>query len=97
MNISFFQRRRVTYTIALLFLVAATIEIWTVNRLSTYGEKISKIEQSKNDLVLENQILQNEIAKRSSLSEVEKYATTLGFEKISQVKFLQDEGLALNH
>jgi len=80
----------------LVFLTAAIIEIWTVNRLSTYGQKISNIEQSKTELTLENQILQDEIAQKSSLSEVEKYATTLGFDSDPKIQYLQNQGLALN-
>lgn len=91
------DRRKVVYIAACIFLFVAIIEIWAVNRLSTFGEKLSLIEQQKQELTLENQTLENEIAKRSSLSEVQKYATAFGFEDKSKVSYLPNEGLALNH
>lgn len=89
------DRRKLICFITALFLIVSIIEIWAVNRLSTYGEKISKIERQKQELTLENQTLENEIAKRASLSEVEKYATAFGFESTTKIGYLPSEGLAL--
>src|SRR5579871_5410004 len=91
------ERRKIILLTIIIFLVVALIEIWAVNRLSTYGEKLSAIEQQKQELTLENQTLQDEIATRSSLSEVQKYATAFGFSDKTTVSYLPGEGLALGH
>ena len=91
-----FDRRKIVLFVIVIFLFVAIIEIWAVNRLSTYGEKLSMIEQQKQELTLENQTLGDEIATRSSLAEIEKYATAFGFVDTTKVSYLPNEGLALN-
>ena len=91
-----FFRRKLLIFVAILVVLAVILEIWVVNRLSTYGEKISKLEETKSMLTLENKILENEIAKNSSLSNMEKYTKNSGFEKIKDIQYLKPSDIALN-
>lgn len=90
-------RKKILIFLGLILLIVAVLEIWSVNRLATFGEQINKLERSKAALKLENKLLENEIAKYSSLSEAQKYAPHLGFENTKKVEYLTDFGLALNH
>lgn len=90
-------RKKILMFFGLILLIVAVLEIWSVNRLATYGEQINRLERSKAALKLENKLLEYEIAKNSSLSESEKYAPYLGFDTTHQVEYLNDFGLALNH
>ncbi len=90
-------RKRIIIFIILLLIPLIILEIWAANRLSNYGSKISKIEESKAQLVLENEILENEIAQKSSLKEIENQAQNLGFENKQTVVYLKPQDLALNH
>lgn len=92
-----FSKKRVISLLVVLLVVVVIVEIWSANRLATYGEQINKIEQAKANLELENQILSNEVSKASSLAKLGDYATSLGFESISHIQYLQPENLALNH
>lgn len=81
-------RKKFVITLFGLLIPFVVAEIWSFNRLSTLGEQINKLEKTKQALILENQILENEISKYSSLKEVSKKATLFGFEKPASIEFL---------
>ncbi len=68
-----------------------------MNRLATYGDRINNLEQAKASLRMENQILENKIADKSSLNKVAKTSTHLGFQKVKNVEYLDSSNLALNY
>ncbi len=96
-NPSLLFSRRMMINLSLVILFGIILEIWAVNRLASFGTQYFKINNSKNELILENQLLKNQIARQSSLSVTADFATSLGFEKISKVSYLQQPDLALNH
>lgn len=71
------------------FLITFSLEIWIVNRLSTYGDKIQELKVAQARLELENQIISNSIAKDSSMVTLEKRATELGFSSINQIEYIK--------
>ena len=81
----------------LIILPLVLLEIWSVNRLATLGTEINKLENTSSALKLENQVLENGIAKRSSLQQVEAESIKLGFQKVRNTVSLEPIGLALNH
>lgn len=86
--------KTIKLTIGGLFLFLV-LEVWLVNRLSTYGEKIQQIKLAEVSLSLENQNLENEIAQNSALAIMELRAKNLGFENIKNLQYLKTSGLAL--
>ena len=88
-------KKRMLLIIFILIIPAVVLEIWSVNRLATLGPKINTLEQAKAKLTLENQVLENEIAQKSSLSEVEDQSKQLGFQRIKSVIYLGPDNLAL--
>jgi hypothetical protein len=87
-------RRQIIVIVGISVLLVALSEIWSINRLAILGLQISKMEQSKMSLQLENQILQTQIADKSSLRNVENIATKLGFEGIKKLSYVKDLNLA---
>lgn len=81
--------KKTIVTIILVIIAVVVLEIWSVNRLASFGHQISKLEQTKLDLILENQVLENQIAKESSLQEAETKANYLGFSKVKNVEYIQ--------
>lgn len=71
------------------FLITFSLEIWIVNRLSTYGDKIQELKVAESKLELENQIIANSVAKDSSMIALEKKANELGFSSINQVEYIK--------
>lgn len=72
-----------------IFLITLFAEIWLVNCLSIYGDKIYQLKQSQASLELENQVLSNSIAISSSMTVLEKKATQLGFSNINSIEYIK--------
>lgn len=70
------------------------IEVWAVNRLSSYGDKLNQIKSAQSKLELENQLLANEIALKNSLSFIEERSTLLGFLPVKNVEYLKSPVVA---
>ncbi|KKR81428.1 MAG: hypothetical protein UU73_C0001G0092 [Candidatus Daviesbacteria bacterium GW2011_GWA1_41_61] len=79
---------------AVILLAVLFLEIWAVNRLSTYGDKIQDIKSAKMALDLENQVLENQIAQQSSLASIETKAVSLGFTAVKSWQYLKPLNLA---
>ena len=92
---SYFKRKLVI-GIVLLVIFVVTLEIWVANRLSTFGEKINSLESTKYSLELENDYLRNQVAQKKSLLLNQKKSMNLGFNKIKNVEYIKDSGIALN-
>lgn len=72
-----------------LFLVFLVIlEIWANNTLITYGEKFEKISVLQTTLQLENQVLENRIAKESALNNIATVSSTLGLASPKSIQYL---------
>jgi hypothetical protein len=64
------------------------LEIWLVNRLATYGEQLSKLDRLKVGLLLDNEILENQIAEKSSFNKIISQAKLLNFGKIKNLEYI---------
>lgn len=97
MILQLYHRKRILISLVIALLTLIILEIWSVNRLATFGADLSKIEQARQDLTIENQILEDQIAKASSLQEVSKDAQVIGFGNFSNFSYLNLPSLALKH
>lgn len=93
-GISLNLSRKVLIVFSFILLLFMILEIWASNRLSTFGEKISQLNAAQENLSLENQLLQDQIAAQSSLNRVSKYSPYLGLQDIKSVKYIEPVGLA---
>lgn len=73
-------------TICMIFLIL--VEIWMNNRQVVYGGKFEEMSRLQQSLKLENQILENEIAKEASLINIASKSASLGFSKPKKVSYL---------
>ena len=87
-------KRKIYIVSAVIILMAIIVEIWTVNRLSTFGQELNKLDQQKAALQLNNQVLQNEIAQDSSLQEISNESKNLGLQPIAHIQYLKPSNLA---
>ncbi len=88
-------RKKIIFSLLLVIISLTLVEIWVVNRLSTYGEQISKFESSQALLKTENQLIKNRIAQAASLKETEEKAKLAGFDKAQDIQFIKTFDLAL--
>lgn len=78
-----------------IFLAAAgltiliIVQIWASNTAVIYGEKFDAVSALQQSLYMENQILENEIAKRASLSNIASKSAMLGFFKLVDVQYIR--------
>lgn len=90
-------RKKISKVIKLgvvLLLAIFFLEIWVVNRLSTYGYKIAELKNLQGELELENQILENEISQNSSLTTIEQKAVEFGFKYVTLVDYYRPPNIA---
>lgn len=89
-------KKQIFFLFGIIIIMVTILEIWAVNRLATFGDQISKTNEAKNALKLENQLLENQIAQQSSLLQAANTAQALGFENIKNIQYINSKNLALN-
>mgnify|MGYP001561744553 FL=1 len=71
------------------FFVLMLVEIWAGNNVIAYGEKFEKLSTLQKTLNLENQILENEIAKKESLNNIASKSAELGFSDPESIQYIR--------
>jgi len=71
-----------------VLVVLALLQIWANNILVSYGEKFDGIGRLGQSLQLENQILENKVAKFSSLDSIATASSALGLMPTKDVQYL---------
>lgn len=71
-----------------LLLSLAIVEIWASNTLVTYGGKLESLSVLSKGLEMENKILENDIAKSSSLAGIASKSAQLGFSKVESIQYI---------
>lgn len=87
-NKSKLPKNYIVITIASLFTLIL-IQIWTSNAVIVYGERYEKLQALEKNLRMENQILENEIAKDSSLNVVASKSAELGFYNNQSIQYIR--------
>lgn len=75
--------------VSLFLLILVLVEIWVNNTTTAYGVEFEKMAVLERVLNMENQILENEIAKGASLSSISSKSAELGFSKPSSVQYIR--------
>ncbi len=88
--------KRILFSLIAIVFLLCILEIWLVNRLSTFGEQISKMQHSSQAFRMENQILKNEIDKKTSFSTNSQLAKNNGFEPVKNIAVVKSPNIALN-
>ena len=83
-----FPRKYIIFVSVGLFILTI-IEIWASNTVSAYGEKYEKLAILEKNLKMENQILENNIAKESSLSSIASKSAQLGFSSYESIQYIR--------
>ena len=65
------------------------VEIWASNTVIAYGEKYEKLFIIERNLRMENQIIENEIAKSSSLTVIASKSAELGFSSSQSIQYIR--------
>lgn len=82
-----FKKYLVLTSVVLFILILA--QIWSSNRVIAFGEKYDKLSFLEKSLGMENQILENEIAKYSSLKIIASKSAELGFSPSISIQYIR--------
>ncbi|MDP3973649.1 MAG: hypothetical protein Q8P92_02325 [Candidatus Daviesbacteria bacterium] len=82
-----FSKKYIILTLAAIFALVI-VEIWVNNTLLIYGEKFDNLSNIEKNLKLENQILENQIARETSLEKLSSKSAELGFTQAQDVKYI---------
>jgi len=83
-----FSKKYISLLSSFLFALIL-VEIWTNNNVVVYGEKFEKLSQLAKQLNLENQILENQIAKYTSLGSIASKSAQLGFSTPESIQYIR--------
>lgn len=83
-----FPKFWVGVTVVFLFCLVL-IEIWVNTATVSYGGEFKQLEEIQKQMLMENQILENEIAKRASLINVSSISAELGFTPANSVQYIR--------
>ncbi|MBI2196534.1 hypothetical protein HYU45_02860 [Candidatus Daviesbacteria bacterium] len=83
-----FSKKYISAVVAGFFILMLA-EIWASNSVVAYGEKLEKLSSITKTLSLENQILENEIARQVSLNRVASKSGELGFSQAESIQYIR--------
>ena len=72
-----------------ILIVLIIVEIWVNNTLFSYGGKLQNISTLETALKMENQIIENDVAKHTSLTDVASESAKLGFSKVDNIQYIR--------
>lgn len=83
-----FGNKYITVALVSLF-VLMLAQIWASNNVVAYGEKLERLSALSRSLNLENQLLENEIAKERSLVHIASQSAELGFSEPESIQYIR--------
>lgn len=88
------EQKKNNYTKYIVIILASLFtltigEIWASNNVVAFGEKYEKLFALEKNLKMENQIIENEIAKNSSLNVIATKAADLGFSTAQSIQYIR--------
>lgn len=75
--------------VSFFLVVLAVAEIWVNNSVSSLSGQFENINNLQKNLTLENQLLENEIAKQESLQNIASQSSILGFKSPKTIQYLR--------
>lgn len=85
----FQNNNKLVFLIVFGLLALILIEIWVTNTSVSYGGRFEKLTEAESNLNLENQILENQIARYSSLNNIASESAQLGFSYNSNIQYIR--------
>ncbi len=88
------EQKKNNYTKYIVIILASLFtltigEIWASNSVVAFGEKYEKLFALEKNLKMENQIIENEIAKNSSLNVIASKSAELGFSTSQSIQYIR--------
>ena len=83
-----FPRRHIILGVFAM-LILTLVEIWVTNTAVAYGGKFEKLTEAEKNLMMENQIIENQIAANASLTNIASKSAQLGFSTSPSIQYIR--------
>lgn len=83
-----FSKKFICLAVTSIFALVV-LEVWANNTVVTYGNKLETITALQQSLQMENQILENEIAKKATLTSIATQSAMLGFIRSEKLEYIR--------
>lgn len=84
-----FKSKKYIYLALFGLLFLGVVEIWVNNTMANFGAKYENISKLQQNLKMENQVLENELAKQQSFINLATASAELGFSVAKDVQYLR--------
>lgn len=81
--------RKFIFLVSVSLFILVLFEVWASNTVVTFGAKLERVSALAQSLRMENQILENEIAKRASLANIASESAMLGFSQTEGLQYIR--------
>ena len=81
--------KKLAVSIVACLFALTLVQIWVSNTLVSYGEKFERLSSLEQTLKITNQILENEVAKKASLTNLATKSAELGFYKQVSIQYIR--------
>lgn len=81
--------KKLAISVSISLLMLALVQIWVSNTVVSYGEKFENLSYLEKTLKMENQLLENEIASKASLTNIATESAELGFRKLDSIQYIR--------
>jgi hypothetical protein len=81
--------KRITVFIGVFLSILIIIEIWVSHSMINYGENLQRMDNLKRALILENEVLENDIAVEASLPKIASRSAVLGFSDSKDLQYIR--------
>lgn len=82
-----FPKKYIILSVSGLFILIVS-QIWASNNVIAYGDRFEKLANLEGNLKIENQLLENEIAKNSSLKTIASKSAQLGLTPFQSIQYI---------
>ena len=81
--------KKIISLISIGIFVLVVLEVWANNTVVTYGDKLESVTVLQKTLQTDNQILENEIAKKAALTNIASESAMFGFSKTEKLEYIR--------
>ncbi len=86
---SIWGSKKIIIFISFFLLVLVVIEIWVSHTTVSLGEQMNDIENLRQNLNLENQLLENEIASAAAITRIASQSADIGFTAPKIIQYIR--------
>lgn len=85
----FLAHKKLVFLLSFSLLILIVAELWIGHTVTKFSEKFDNISKLQETIQNENQVLENEIASKSTLGNIASESATAGFYETHNIKYIR--------